>query len=370
MILSAIIEYVIPFLVVFSVLVFVHEMGHYLAARCCGVRIEVFSIGIGPELLGWTDRVRTRWKLCAVPIGGYVRMLGEMQPGYGTPSAEPDAFETKSLGERAFIVAAGPVANFLLAIAILAGMFASVGQPFTPSDIGSVLPDSAAERAGFRSGDTITRIDSTRIERFEQVVYIVQLNPGKPLEFRVIRDGEEISLTAVPDILDIEDRLGNPQRIGRLGVSRSAAGKKYVRYDPATAVWRAFRETWGLTLNIFQAIGQILDGTRTTRELGGPIRIAQLSGDMWQTGIASVLTFTAILSINLGLVNLIPIPVLDGGHLLFYAVEALMGRPLSARARDYGLRIGLGMVLALMIFATWNDLMHLGVVEYLIGLAT
>lgn len=370
MILSALVEYVIPFLVVFTVIVFVHEMGHYLAARLCGVRIEVFSVGIGPELLGWTDRAWTRWKLCAIPVGGYVRMLGEMQPGDGMPSTEPDAFEAKSLGERAFIVAAGPAANFLLAIVILAGMFASVGQPFTPSDVGSVLPDSAAERAGFRSGDTITRIDSTRIERFEQVVFIVHFNPGKSLDFRVIRDGEEISLTAVPDVFDTEDRFGNPQRIGRLGISRSAAGKKYVRHDPATATWRAVHATWGLTLNIFQAIGQILDGTRTTKELGGPIRIAQLSGDIWQTGVASVLTFMALLSINLGLVNLIPIPILDGGHLLFYAIEALRGRPLSARARDYGLRIGLGMVLALTVFVTWNDLMHLRVVEFLVELAT
>lgn len=370
MILSALIEYVIPFLAVFTVLVFVHEMGHYLAARRCGIRVEVFSVGMGPELLGWTDRAGTRWKVSAVPLGGYVRMLGEMQPGEGTPSSDPDSFETKSLRERAFVVAAGPAANFLLAIAILAGMFASVGQPFTPSDIGRVLPGSAAERAGFRAGDTITRIDSTRIERFEQVVYIVQFNPGKRLDFRVVRDGEEISLTAVPDVFDTEDRFGNPQRIGRLGVARSAAGKRYVRHDPATALWRAVYETWDLTLSIFQAIGQIIDGTRTTKELGGPIRIAQLSGDMWQSGAASVIMFTAILSINLGLINLIPIPVLDGGHLLFYAVEALRGRPLGERARTFGLRIGLGMLLGLMVLATWNDLMHLRVVDFLIGLAT
>lgn len=379
-ILMTIWNYVVPFLVVLTVLVFVHEMGHYLAARKCGIRVEVFSVGFGRELFGWTDRVGTRWKLCAIPFGGYVKMFGEMQTyrdvPADTPSDEPepekpsDAFDSKSLGQRAFVVAAGPFANFLFAIVILTAMFMTIGQPFTPADIGKVLPNTAAERAGLKPGDVIVGIDGTRVERFEQVIRTVQLHPGTPLVFAVERDGKEIALTAIPDVLDQMDRFGNPQRIGRLGISRSGSDMKLIRHDPVTAVWRATTETYVLTRSIFSAIGQIINGTRTTKELGGPIRIAQMSGDVWQAGLISVLMFATVLSINLGLINLFPVPMLDGGHLLFYGIEALRGRPLGLRAQEYGLRIGLSMVLALMVFATWNDLVHLQVVDFFVNLVT
>lgn len=379
-ILMTIWNYVVPFLVVLTVLVFVHEMGHYLAARKCGIRVEVFSVGFGRELFGWTDRVGTRWKLCAIPFGGYVKMFGEMQSyrdvpadassGDPAPERPSDSFDSKSLGQRAFVVAAGPFANFLFAIVILTAMFMTIGQPFTPADIGKVLPDTAAERAGLKPGDVIVGIDGTRIERFEQVIRKVQLQPGTPLVFAVERDGKEIALTAVPDVLDRTDRFGNPQRIGRLGISRSGSDMKLIRHDPVTAVWRATTETYVLTSSIFSAIGQIIKGTRTTKELGGPIRIAQMSGDVWQAGLISVLMFATVLSINLGLINLFPVPMLDGGHLLFYGIEALRGKPLGLRAQEYGLRIGLSMVLALMVFATWNDLVHLRVVDFFVNLVT
>lgn len=381
-------DYVIPFLVVLTVLVFVHEMGHYLAARKCGIRVEVFSVGFGRELFGWTDKVGTRWKLSAIPFGGYVKMFGEMQThrdappdgesdgaavaedGSGIATGAPDAFDSKSLGQRAFVVFAGPLANFLFAIVILAGMFMTVGQPFTPADIGKVYPNSAAERAGFQPGDVITGIEGTRIERFEQVIRTVQLRPGETLVFKVQRGANEISLTAVPDVLEEKDRFGNLQRIGRLGISRTGTDMKLIQHDPLTAVWRATRETYVLTGSIFSALGQIIRGTRSTKELGGPIRIAEMSGNVWQAGLISVLMFATILSINLGLINLFPVPMLDGGHLLFYAIEALRGRPLGLRAQEYGLRVGIAMVFALMVFATWNDLVQLRVVDFFVNLVT
>lgn len=375
--LSTIWSYVVPFLVVLTVLVFVHEMGHYLAARRCGIRVEVFSVGFGRELFGWTDRVGTRWKISAIPFGGYVKMFGEMQtyrdvPDEASPEQEKpdDAFDSKSLGQRAFVVAAGPLANFLFAIVVLAAMFSTIGQPFTPADIGTVLPNSAAERAGFKPGDVIVGIDGSKVERFEEVIRTVQMHPGTSLVFAVDRSGSEIALTAVPDVLDRTDRFGNPQRIGRLGISRAGSDMKLIRHDPVTAVWRATTETYVLTGSIFSAIWQIIKGTRTTKELGGPIRIAQMSGDVWQAGVISVLMFATVLSINLGLINLFPVPMLDGGHLLFYGIEALRGRPLGLRAQEYGLRIGVAMVFALMVFATWNDLVHLRVVDFFVNLVT
>lgn len=388
--LAVIWDYVIPFLVVLTVLVFVHEMGHYLAARKCGIRVEVFSVGFGRELFGWTDKVGTRWKLSAIPFGGYVKMFGEMQThrdappdsengdpaaaaagdGSGMATGVPDAFDSKRLGQRAFVVFAGPLANFVFAIVILAGMFMTVGQPFTPSDIGTVIPNSAAERAGFQAGDVIIGIDGSRVERFEQVIRKVQLHPGATLIFQVKRAAREIELTAVPDVLDQKDRFGNQQRIGRLGISRAGTDMKLIKHDPITAVWRATTETYVLTGSIFSALGQIISGTRSTKELGGPIRIAEMSGNVWQAGLVSVLMFATILSINLGLINLFPVPMLDGGHLLFYAIEALRGRPLGLRAQEYGLRLGIAMVLALMVFATWNDLVQLQVVDFFVNLVT
>jgi regulator of sigma E protease len=388
--LAVIWDYVIPFLVVLTVLVFVHEMGHYLAARKCGIRVEVFSVGFGRELFGWTDKVGTRWKLSAIPFGGYVKMFGEMQThrdappdsengdpaaaaagdGSGMATGVPDAFDSKRLGQRAFVVFAGPLANFVFAIVILAGMFMTVGQPFTPSDIGTVIPNSAAERAGFQAGDVIIGIDGSRVERFEQVIRKVQLHPGATLIFQVKRGAREIELTAVPDVLDQKDRFGNQQRIGRLGISRAGTDMKLIKHDPITAVWRATTETYVLTGSIFSALGQIISGTRSTKELGGPIRIAEMSGNVWQAGLVSVLMFATILSINLGLINLFPVPMLDGGHLLFYAIEALRGRPLGLRAQEYGLRLGIAMVLALMVFATWNDLVQLQVVDFFVNLVT
>lgn len=373
-----VVDWVLPFLVVLTVLVFIHELGHYLVARACGVRIEVFSIGFGPEIYGWNDRHGTRWRFGAIPIGGYVKMFGEQPGGSDRDEAAPAlseadrtaSFAAKTLRQRSAIVFAGPLANFLLAIVLLAGMFMVIGQPFTPADISAVEPGSAAERAGIEPGDVIISINGTDIERFEQVVRIVQMAPGRPLEITVLRNGREIVLDAVAGVHELEDRFGNTQTIGRLGVRRGGGDRKMIRHDPATALWRATVETAVLSGRILDFVWQMINGTRTTKDLGGPIRIAQISADMWQLGIESMIMFAVALSINLGLLNLFPIPMLDGGHLLFFGFEAIRGKPLGERAQEYGFRIGIVMVLGLMVFATWNDLEYFHVVDFFVNLVT
>jgi regulator of sigma E protease len=358
-------SYIIPFLIVLTVLVFVHELGHYLVARRNGVKIEVFSIGFGPEIFGWFDRAGTRWKLSAVPLGGYVKMFGDadassLPSGALERMSESDravSFHHKRLSQRVAVVAAGPAANFLFAIVLLAALFSTVGQPFTPPDVGQVQAGSAAERGGIKPGDTITQIDGSKIERFEDVQQAVALNGGTPMRIVVLRDGREVTLDVTPQMTERTDRFGNVHRVGLLGIGRS--GIEYVRHDPANASWRAVEETWNLSSGTLKAIWQMVVGARTTDELGGPLRIAQMSGEVAQGGIVAIVWFMAVLSVNLGLINLFPIPVLDGGHLLFYVAEAIRGRPLGQRAQEFGFRIGLALVLTLMVFATWNDLVHL-----------
>ena len=355
----------IPFLIVLTVLVFVHEMGHYLIARYNGVRVEVFSIGFGPEIFGWTDKANTRWKFSLIPLGGYVKMFGDMnaasQPDPDavqlSEAERQEAFPFKRLSQRTWIVAGGPLANFLFAVVLLAGLFSIVGQPFTPAVVGEVQADSAAEAAGMLSGDRIVEIDGATIERFEEVQRIVRLSPEQPLAITVQRDGGLVELVAVPKRTVFDDNFGNRQDIGLLGVSRS--GVEYVQHGPAVAVWRATEETVAITLGTLKAVGQMIVGSRSAKELGGPIRIAEMSGQVAEIGVVSLVWFMAVLSINLGLINLFPVPMLDGGHLLFYAFEAIRGRPLGDRAQEYGFRIGLALVLSLMVFATWNDIIRI-----------
>jgi regulator of sigma E protease len=356
------------FLIVLTVLVFIHELGHYLIARRNGVRIEVFSIGFGPELYGWWDRAGTRWKFSAIPLGGYVKMFGDADPSSGLPinlttlSVEERelSFHCKRLGQRAAIVAGGPLANFAFAIVALALLFMTYGQPFTPAEVGQVVPGSAAEAGGIHSGDAIVSIGGRSIDRFEDVQQIVRLNPAVPLNMVVNRNGEAVSLQVTPSRVEESDRLGR-REIGQLGIRGGAP--KYVRRDPASAVGHAVSETWNLSVTTLEAMWQMVVGRRATDELGGPLRIAQLSGEVAQGGVVPLIWFMAVLSINLGLINLFPVPVLDGGHLLFYAAEAIRGRPLGQRAQEYGFRIGLALVLTLMVFATWNDLVHIGIVD-------
>jgi len=364
-------DYAIPFLFILTVLVFVHELGHYLVARWNGVRVEVFSIGFGRELFGWDDALGTRWKISLIPLGGYIRMFGD-EDASSRPSANVDtmspeeqavSFYHKKLGQRSAVVFAGPFANFLFAIVVLSFMFATVGQPFSPTHITEVNPESAADTAGLRAGDRITHMAGRPVERFEDVRMLVQQNPLVLLEITVMRDGAEVVLTATPDVKEGTDNFGNPYSIGLLGIRGSP--QEYMRHNPLESVARATMETYslvGLTLN---ALGEMVTGKRSTDELGGPLRIAQMSGKVSQDGWTTILWFLSVLSINLGLINLFPIPLLDGGHLLYFAAEAIRGKPLGERAQEYGFRIGLMIVLSLMVFVTWNDLMHLRFFSFL-----
>ncbi len=368
-------EWVIPFLLVFSVLVFVHELGHYLVARYNNVRVEVFSIGFGPEIYGWFDRAGTRWKLSAVPLGGYVKMFGEHdfddegKAAPMTPEDEKISFHHKRLGQRAAIVSAGPLANFIFAIVLLTGLFAIAGLPMPQAAIGSVQPESAAAEAGLEPGDRIVEIDGEPIAWFDELRQHVSERAGTALHLTIERDGRTFVATAVPRATEVVGEDGS-RRIGVLGVTPDPAQISYQRLDPFTSLWTATERTFGLVSQIMSALWQIITGSRTAEELGGPLRIAQLSGQMAQGGVVSLVFFMAALSINLGLINLFPIPMLDGGHLAFYAAEAVRGRPLDRRVQEYGFRIGLLFVLLLMIFVTWNDLVQLEVFEFVRRLVT
>ena len=364
----------VSFIFILGVIVFVHELGHYVVARYNDVRVEVFSIGFGREMFGWNDSSGTRWKVSILPLGGYVKMFGDADAA-STPSGElgempPDerrvSFHHKRLGQRTAIILAGPLANFVLAVVILAGLFATVGQRITPAEISMVTPGSAAEAAGMQAGDTVLRIDGREIDRFETLQQVVRENQGLPMRFVVRRDGAEVELVVTPRLVEITDNFGNTHLFGRIGVGRS--GVTFVRHDPLTAVWAAVKETAWLTGATLQAVGQMIVGTRSADELGGPIFIAQIAGQAAETGIVMVFWFMAVLSVNLGLINLFPIPLLDGGHLLFYAFEAIRGKPLGQRAQMFGFRIGLAMVLTLMVFVTWNDLVRIRVFDFLFGL--
>ena len=351
------------FLFILTVIVFFHELGHYAVARANGVRIEVFSIGFGPELFGWNSKAGTRWKVSLLPLGGYVKMFGETMSGAGdeeqvnlTEEEIKVSFHHKRVGQRIAIVFAGPLANFLLAIVVLSVLFGTAGQPFTPPEVGSVQANSAAHEAGIKAGDRFVSVGGLEIERFEDVQGVVRMSPGKELVIVVRRNGRDVSLKAVPKLKTITDRFGGKTEIGLLGVGGPI--RKYVRHGPVESVYRAVLDTWRISAFTLEAVGQIITGTRSAEGLGGPIRIAQMSGQVAELGFGRLFWFLAILSINLGLINLFPIPMLDGGHLVFYVIEAVQGRAVSDRIMEFGFRVGLGLVASLFLFVTVQDLLR------------
>lgn len=443
------------FLVLLTPLVFVHELGHFLVARWCGVRVDVFSIGFGPELFGWNAKSGTRWKVCAVPLGGYIKMFGEhmLEPddaGKVRDLSEEEkkvSFDHKTLGQRAAVVFAGPAANYVFAVLVLALMYMTLGQAYTPPVVAAVAPDtaaakagilegdtilsvdgnsveryedllgivafrpgetveieisrgeeilnltvtldaieidaidgtrqtigslgsgltppvvaevvkdSAAEAAGFRAGDRIVRVDDTPIGRFEELREIVLPSPNKPLEFVLLRDGAEIAMTVTPKSMTVKTDEGQ-QVIGILGVRADSPPTSIVRHGPTMAVWQGVKRAAEITTGTLKGLGQIVIGARDSKEMGGPIMIAGVASTFAKRGIADFFGVMALFSVTLGLINLFPIPVLDGGHLAFYALEAVRGRPLGERAQEYGFRIGLALVLSLMIFVMVNDLLY------------
>ncbi|MCB1501705.1 MAG: RIP metalloprotease RseP [Bauldia sp.] len=444
---------ILAFLFVLTIIVFIHEMGHFLAARWCGVAVSTFSIGFGPELAGFNDRHGTRWKLSAIPLGGYVKFLGdENEASVGdraalaamTPEERSRTFAGKGVGARAFIVAAGPAANFVLAIVVFALMLFLSGRSMVAPRIDFVAPESPAAVAGLLPGDVVVAIDGRTVEGLADVDRYVALSPGRPLSFTIERDGETLEFTVTPDtepapggfggeigtigvrgpamppvvtqvqpgspaatagILagdvvreidgkpvnsfeDIRDLVGpSPGRplgvvidrggeeirltvtpeasggenVGRLGVVGSFADgdMRRVSYGPFAAAWNGVTETWFITERTVGYLYRVIVGEESANQLGGPLMVAKISGDAARMGLAVLLNVAAVLSISIGIINLFPVPMLDGGHLLFFAIEAIRGRPLSERVQEIGFRIGFIAVIALMIFAFRNDIINL-----------
>ena len=366
---DTVLSYLLPFLFVLTIVVFFHELGHFLVARWCGVAVKTFSIGFGPEIVGFNDRHGTRWRLSWIPLGGYVKFIDDenaasagQRPLEGmTEEERKHSFQGKSLGARAAIVAAGPIANFLLAIAIFTAIFSLFGERVTAAKVDVVNPGSAAERAGFMVGDKVVSIDGQAIESFGEMQRIVGVSPNQSLHFTVERGGKFVDITATPELKTITDRFGNEMRMGLLGIQRSASADDWTlkRHDPATAFVMAVKECYFVVSRSLGYLYDVVTGRESADQLGGPIRIAQVSGQVASAGFVALLNLAAIISVSIGLLNLFPIPMLDGGHLLFYSIEAIRGRPLSENTQEIGFRIGLAFVLMLMIFATWNDLIHL-----------
>jgi regulator of sigma E protease len=365
---------ILAFLLVIGPLIFVHELGHYFVGRWFGVKAEAFSIGFGREMFGWTDKRGTRWKVGWLPLGGYVRFKGDMNPA-STPSDEwlalppaerEETFQAKKLWQRFLIVLAGPVTNFLVAILVYIALFASYGQPRTPPVIALVEAGSAAEAAGLRPGDRIRSIDGETIQRFEDIATYVSIRPGQPMAFEFERQGAVRSMTVVPRALQMQDRFGNEARIGRLGIG--PGGAEVARLPAHEVVGAAFSQTGNTVKMMVVTLGQVISGTRSVKEMGGPLKIAQYSGQQASLGWLDFVLFMSLISINLGFINLLPIPLLDGGHLLFYTIEGVRRKPLKPEAQEWAFRTGLAVLLALMIFVTLNDLASFGLFTKLGGL--
>jgi regulator of sigma E protease len=348
---------VLAFVLVLGVLVFFHELGHYLAARWRGVHVERFSVGFGRSIASWSDRRGTEWRIGWLPLGGYVKLHGQETPEDASPEARAawrpgQTFHDKPVGDRAIVVAAGPVANFLLAVVLFGVIYGTIGRPVPSATIGTVAEGSAAAAAGLLPGDRILALDGQPVTRFEEVQRHIQPRAGQAVQVTVEREGRERTVTATPGARGAEG-----QQSGVLGVSAGAA--QLERLDPVSAIAAGGAQTWNITAQTLGALWQMVAGGRGTEELGGPLRIAQLSGQVAELGIGSLLAFMAVLSVNLALINLFPIPVLDGGHLMFYAAEAIRGRPLPPRAQEIGFRAGFALLITLFIFATWNDITNI-----------
>ena len=362
------------FALVIGVLVFIHEFGHYIAGQVFGVKADAFSIGFGREIAGWTDRRGTRWKIGMLPLGGYVKFAGDLNAASQSapqddllPAAERAVmFQFKPMWQRALIIAAGPATNFLFAVVVFAGFFMTYGQSFTPPVVDRVVAGSPAARAGLVPGDRIVTLDGQSVQRFEDVIRIITINAGTPVAAIVERAGTTRRLSITPSLIPEVDRFGNRYTRGLLGVA--SRGNVVERRSPPAAVYFAVREVWLLTGSIVDGLKQVITGRRSVSELGGPIAIAKFSGQQATLGLPNLIQFMALISINLGFINLLPVPVLDGGHLFLYAVEAVRRRPLAPKVQEWAFASGFAALMSLMLFLTWNDLSSVGVWRHLAGL--
>lgn len=356
-------HYAWSFFIVLSVIVFIHEFGHYIIAKWCGVKIEAFSIGFGREICGWNDKSGTRWKISLVPMGGYVKMFGDSDAA-STPDNKKVAsmtetekavsFHYKPLWKKAAIVAAGPAFNFILTITILTGMLMTFGLASTDPIVSKILPGSAAEEAGFQQGDMVRSIDGSTVKTFSDIPRLIATNVGTPIVVKIERNGQEMEKTVTPRMTEIDDAFGNKVQWPMIGLQSLEHTMKDMGF--VDALGEAVFRTYFICATSLDAVGQIIMGDRNASELKGPIGIAQLSGQATDMSFATLLWFIAMLSANLGLVNLFPIPLLDGGHLLFYAIEATTGRPLAEKFQEYGFRLGFALIACLMAFTILNDL--------------
>ncbi len=357
----------IPFLFVLTIVVFVHEMGHYLVGRWCGIGVKVFSIGFGPELVGFNDRHGTRWKLCAVPLGGYVKFVGDMNATSTPDASEMEgltdaerkvAFHTQPIWKRAATVVAGPLFNFILTIAVFTVMFSIYGRYISEPMVAEVRPDTPAAIAGFLPGDRFVSVDGTPVETFSDVQRMVSGRAGDTLTFVVRRNGEEVTLTATPTLMEQEDALGNKIKVGILGVvnSEELGQPRLITYSPLGAVAMAVEQTGYIVERTGQFMQRFVVGREDKCQLGGPVKIAKMSGQAANAGFGRLVELVALLSVGIGILNLLPIPPLDGGHLAFYGIEAIKGRPVSERAMENVYRVGMFLVLGFMAFVFWNDL--------------
>ena len=358
--------YIIPFLVVLSILVFVHELGHYLVARFNGVGVDVFSIGFGPEVFGWHDKAGTRWKVSWFPLGGYVKMVGDADAA-STPdhtllkNMDTDMKERslfyKTVWQRIAVSAAGPIANYLFAIFVFTILFATIGQRYTLPIVQDFSIESPAHMAGMQKGDHVKAINGENIERFEDIQFIVQQHPGDELQVLVDREGHILTLAITPTLSEITDNFGHKHKVGLLGIRGAEPG--YIKRAWWNSWWYASKETVFLSWQTLKALGQVIIGAKSADGLGGPLRIAQMSGEIAHSGLVALIWFMALLSVNLGLINLFPVPMLDGGHLLFYFLEVLKGKPISEKAQEWAFRAGFVAIVSLMLFATWNDVVQI-----------
>ena len=362
----------IAFLCALGPLVFLHELGHYFVGRWFGVGAEQFSIGFGPEIAGWTDKRGTRWKVGVLPLGGYVRFTGDRDATSrpdAAPMSEQDrarSFHLKPVWQRFLIVLAGPTTNFIVAILIFAAFFVTLGMPHSPPVVGRTLPNSTALKIGLQPGDRILAIGGRTIDTFEDIRRTVALRPGQTLDIRLVRNGAEKLLPAPIATFEMKDEFGQTAKIGLLGIV--PADREWVRPPLLSVIPQATRFTFQITRSMAEGLGQIISGQRSVKELGGTLKMAQMAGQQASLGIFEFLELVALFSINLGFINLLPVPMLDGGHLFFYVVEAVRRKPVSDRAQEWAFRGGLALILALLLFTTYNDLGSFGLWARLGGL--